>query len=71
MYRTLNQVASASASSPNLFNTAQLKEGINAAKELRNHLQAAVDVNTGKLNLSALSASLTIKSVWFWLLCAK
>ena len=58
LYRTLNQVASASASSPNLFNTAQLKEGINAAKELRNHLQAAVDVNTGKLNLSALSASL-------------
>lgn len=58
LYRTLNQVASTSASSPNLFNTAKLKEGINAAKELRNHLQAAVDVNTGKLNLSALSASL-------------
>ena len=58
LYRTLNQVAATSGSSPNLFNTAQLKEGVNAAKELQKHLQSAVDVNTGKLNLSALSASL-------------
>ena len=34
LYRTLNQVAATSGSSPNLFNTAQLKEGVNAAKEL-------------------------------------
>ena len=58
LYKALNQVAATSGSSPNLFNTAQLKEGVNAAKELQKHLQSAVDVNTGKLNLSALSASL-------------
>ena len=62
LYRTLNQVAATSGSSPNLFNTAQLKEGVNAAKELQKHLQSAVDVNTGKLNLSALSASLKSSS---------
>ena len=58
LYKALNQVAATSASAPNLFNTTQLKEGVQAAKELQQHLQAAVDVNTGKLNLSAFSASL-------------
>lgn len=58
LYKTLNQVSATSAASPNLFNTEKLKEGVSAAKELQQHLNAAVDVNTGKLNLSAFSASL-------------
>ena len=58
LYKTLNQVSANSAASPNLFDTQKLKEGVAAAKELQHHLNAAVDVNTGKLNLSAFSASL-------------
>ena len=58
LYKTLESVSASSRSSTDIFNTASLKEGVNAAKELRNHLQSAVDVNTGKLNLSAFSASL-------------
>ena len=58
LYKTLESVSASSRSSTDIFNTASLKEGVNAAKELRNHLQSAVDANTGKLNLSAFSASL-------------
>ena len=58
LQNTLKQVAAASSLSPNTFDAKKIKEGVQAAKELQTHLRAATDVNTGKLNLSAFSASL-------------
>ena len=58
LQNTLRNLASTQVISPNTFNTQHLKEGVQAAKELQSHLRAATDVNTGKLNLSAFSASL-------------
>lgn len=45
-------------SAGSMFNVQELKEASEAATQLQRHLQAAVDVNTGKLNLSTFSASL-------------
>ena len=39
--------------------TSELKEAAKAAQDLKNKLQAATDVNTGKLNLDTLSQSLS------------
>ena len=39
--------------------TSELKEAAKAAQDLKNKLQAAIDVNTGKLNLDILSQSLS------------
>ena len=58
LQNTLRNLASTQVISPKTFNTQHLKEGVQAAKELQSHLRAATDVNTGKLNLSAFSASL-------------
>lgn len=58
LYSTLQKISTQTKSSPDLFNTDQLRQANAAAQDLRKHLQAAVDVNTGKLNLSAFSASL-------------
>ena len=58
LYATLQKISTQTKSSPDLFNTDQLRQANAAAQDLRKHLQAAVDVNTGKLNLSAFSASL-------------
>ena len=39
--------------------TSELKEAAKAAQDLKNKLQAATDINTGKLNLDTLSQSLS------------
>ena len=58
LQKTLSELTSKNMATNNLFNIDQIKQATDAAKELRNHLAAATDVNTGKLNLSAFSASL-------------
>lgn len=40
------------------FDTKQIKEGIEAARELERHLSKAFDVKTGNLDLSKFSASI-------------
>ena len=48
------------ASTPQvLFDDTSIKNASSAALELQRHLQAATDVNTGKLDLSRFSASLS------------
>lgn len=58
LQKTLEKVAAIGGSSSSLFNTSSMQEASKAARELQSHLQKAVDVNTGKLNLSTFSASL-------------
>lgn len=58
LYTTLQKVSAQAGSSSGLFDTKNMQEASRAAQELQRHLSAAVDVNTGKLNLSAFSSSL-------------
>jgi hypothetical protein len=58
LMKTLQKVATQAGAAPSIADAQTYKDAIVAAKELQQHLKAATDVNTGKLNLSALSASL-------------
>ena len=42
-----------------IFDDRELREAANAAKDLTTHLQNAVNVNTGKLDLNKFSQSLS------------
>ena len=55
---SLNEVAKSPASSGALFDDRPLREASRAAVELKGHLEKAVNVNTGKLDLSRFSTSL-------------
>ena len=54
---SLKSIAAMPAVGSNV-NTEKLKEGSQAAKELLHHLQAAVNTDTGKLNLASFASSL-------------
>ena len=54
LQQTLNKVASQGMN----INAAPMREAAQAAKELQMHLNNAVNVNTGQLNLNAFNASL-------------
>ncbi len=58
LQKALQAVAMMPSKSSALFDDKQLKNASKAAMELQKHLQAAVNVNTGQLDLSRLSTSL-------------
>lgn len=59
LQKTLTNIqSSAMTSSKNLFNVKEIKAASEAARELQQHLAAATDANTGRLNLSTFSNSL-------------
>ena len=59
LQKTLTDIqSSAMTSSKNLFNVKEIKAASEAARELQQHLAAATDANTGRLNLSTFSNSL-------------
>lgn len=58
LQQALQQVALMPSKSSALFDDSQLKAASKAAMELQKHLQAAVNVNTGQLDLSRFSTSL-------------
>lgn len=53
-----NQLQSIKFAPSNLFNDTDLKKASQAASELQQHLKAAMNVDTGKLNLTQFSMSL-------------
>lgn len=55
---TLSNFSAKTGTSGKIIDSKQFEEASKAAQELKQHLMAATDVNTGKLNLSELSASL-------------
>lgn len=55
---TLSNLSAKASANSNFVNTNNLRQASQAAQELQKHLQAATDVNTGKLNLSQFSNSL-------------
>lgn len=58
LQKALSDVAKLPGKSENLFDDIPIQKASNAALELQQHLQAAVNVNTGKLDLSRFSTSL-------------
>lgn len=58
LFQSLRNLSTFSGSSSSIFNAKEMQEASKAARELEQHLRAATDMNTGKLNLSAFSASL-------------
>ena len=56
--KALSDVAKLPGKSTELFNDAEIKKASQAALELQQHLSKAVNMNTGKLDLSRFSASL-------------
>lgn len=58
LQKSLQAVAALPAKSSSLFDDVQLKKASQAAMELEQHLNKAVNVNTGKLDLSRFSSSL-------------
>lgn len=58
LQKTLQKLVASTQSTPKVFDTDALREASKAASELQQHLAAATDVNTGRLNLSTFSASL-------------
>ena len=58
LQKSLQAVATLPAKSSSLFDDVQLKKASQAAMELEQHLNKAVNVNTGKLDLSRFSSSL-------------
>lgn len=58
LQRSLQAVSTLPGKSSSLFDDVQLKKASQAAMELEQHLNKAVNVNTGKLDLSRFSASL-------------
>jgi TP901 family phage tail tape measure protein len=58
LQKSLQEVAKMPGRADALFNDKDLKQASNAALELQQHLQAAVNVDTGKLDLSRFSMSL-------------
>ena len=58
LMQTLRQFSTFSGASSSIINAKEMQEASRAARELEQHLRAATDMNTGKLNLSAFSASL-------------
>lgn len=55
MFSSLSKIANMQ---PLKFDTAELKNGVEGARNLQKALQAAADVNLGKINMSAFSRSL-------------
>ena len=58
LQKALQDVAKMPASAANLFDDSDIRKASEAAMELEQHLQKAVNVNTGKLDLSRFSTSL-------------
>ena len=58
LQKALNDVAKLPANSANLFDDVGLRKASQAALELEQHLNKAVNVDTGKLDLSRFSSSL-------------
>lgn len=56
--KALQSVAKLPGKSTSLFDDKSIKDASQAALELQEHLQRAVNVNTGKLDLSRLSLSI-------------
>lgn len=56
--KTLQEVAKMPGKASNLFDDTQIRRASQAALELQQHLSEAVNVNTGKLDLSRFSSSL-------------
>ena len=56
--KALQDIVKLPGKSDALFDDRQLNAAAKAAQELQHHLQAAVDVNTGKLDLSRFSTSI-------------
>ena len=56
--KTLQEVAKMPGKASNLFDDTQIRQASQAALELQKHLSEAVNVNTGKLDLSRFSSSL-------------
>ena len=58
LQKSLQDIAKMPGSAGSLFNDTEIKNASKAALELQRHLNAAVNVNTGKLDLSRFSTSL-------------
>lgn len=58
LQQSLNNIAKMPGQASSLFNDQQIKAASKAALELQQHLSAAVNVNTGKIDLSRFSTSL-------------
>lgn len=58
LQKTLQDIAKLPGKSENLFDDVPIRQASDAALELQQHLQAAVNVNTGNLDLSRFSTSL-------------
>ena len=56
LVNSLNKIATKDSQ---IFDDRQLREAATAAKDLTKHLEAAVNVNTGKLDLNKFSQSLS------------
>ena len=56
--KSLQDVAKMPGNASNLFDDTQIKKASQAALELQQHLSKAVNVDTGKLDLSRFSSSL-------------
>ena len=56
--QSLQDIAKLPGKASSLFDDTDIKNASQAALELQQHLNAAVNVNTGKLDLSRLSTSL-------------
>ena len=58
LQKSLQDIAKLPGKSSSLFDDVSIQQASNAALELQQHLQAAVNVNTGNLDLSRFSTSL-------------
>ena len=58
LQKSLSDIAKLPGKNGGLFDDSSLQEASKAALELKQHLEAATDVNTGKLDLSRFSTSL-------------
>ena len=61
--KSLQDVAKMPGNASNLFDDTQIKKASQAALELQQHLSKAVNVDTGKLDLSILSKSLKFETL--------